>query len=135
MINQVTLIGRVGQDPEIKHFDGGNSVANLSLATSEKYRDREGNQVEDTEWHRLVIWGKLSEIVEKYVKKGNLIAVNGKIKTETYEKNGEKRYATNIVVRDFKMLGGGDNPQNQPVQNPKPQAQNNDFNQDDSLPF
>ena len=103
-MNKVILIGRVGKEPEIKKFDNG-QVVNLTLATSEKYA-KDGEKVELTEWHNVIASGKLSEIIEKWVKKGDLILIEGKIRTRSYEKGGEKRYVTEIFALNMEMLGG-----------------------------
>lgn len=94
-VNRVSLLGRVGKQPEIKQV-GDNKVANFSLATSEKFKDRNGEKVENTEWHNIVFWGKQAELIEQYVNKGDELYIEGSIKTETYEKDGEKRYAVKI---------------------------------------
>ena len=94
-VNKVILLGRVGKQPEIKQV-GDSKVANFSLATSEKFKDKSGNKVENTEWHNVVFWGKQAELIEQYVGKGDELYIEGSIKTETYEKDGEKRYATKI---------------------------------------
>jgi single-strand DNA-binding protein len=104
--NKVTLIGRLGQDPVVRKLESGQSVANFSMATSERYKDKQGETVEKTEWHNIVAWGKLSEIVEKYVKKGDEIAIEGKLTTEKYEKDGVDRFVTKIVANEMLMLGG-----------------------------
>jgi single-strand DNA-binding protein len=105
MLNQVTLIGRLGKDPEVKHFEGGNMVAQFSLATDSKYKNKAGEVKEETEWHNLVVWGKQAEIAEKYLKKGSQIHVTGKIKTRSWEADGVKKYITEIIVDRFLMLG------------------------------
>ena len=106
MLNQVNLIGRVGQDPELRNT-GETKVVNISLKTSEKWKNKAGETQEKTEWHRLVFWDKLAEIVNKYVQKGSLIYVSGKLTTEKYQdKDGRDVYTTKIQVRDMKMLGG-----------------------------
>lgn len=106
MINKVILIGNVGSDPETKTFDGGNSVCNLTLATTEKYKDKSGEKKETTEWHRLELWGKLADIATQYVHKGDKIYVEGKLKTSSYEdKEGVTRYKTVISVSTLQMLG------------------------------
>lgn len=112
MINRVILIGRIGKDPEVKQTTGG-SVAKFSLATTESYKNKAGEKVEQTEWHNIVIFGKLTEIVEKYVKKGDLIYVEGKIIYGSYDdKDGNKRYTTDIKVDVLKMLGSKGEPKN-----------------------
>ena len=106
MLNKVTLIGNLGKDPESKQLQGGDTVCNFSIATTEKYMDKAGNKVEQTEWHNIVAWRKLAEIAAKYLKKGSKVYVEGKIKTRSWEQNGEKKYATDIEITQMIMLGG-----------------------------
>jgi single-strand DNA-binding protein len=104
--NRVQLIGNVGNDPEIKNLEGGKKLANLTIATNDSYKNDKGEKVEQTEWHKVVAWGKTAEIIEKYVTKGNQVAIEGKLSHRSYEdKNGEKRYVTEIVVSELLMLG------------------------------
>ena len=104
--NKVQLIGHVGNDPEIKSFDGGKKLAKLSIATNESYKNDKGEKVEETQWHSLVAWGKTADIIEKYVVKGKEIAIEGKLTHRSYEdKNGEKRYVTEVVIDELLMLG------------------------------
>ena len=106
MKNSVQLIGHVGQEPEIKTFDGGKKVANLTIATNDSYKNDKGEKVEQTEWHKVVAWGKTAEIIEKYVTKGKEIAIEGKLTHRSYEdKAGEKRYITEVVANDVLLLG------------------------------
>lgn len=105
-INKVILVGHVGKDPEVRYLEGGVAVAKLSLATTETYKNKEGNKVDHTEWHNVVLWRGLAEIVEKYVKKGNLIYVEGKIKYRTFGEGDAKKYYTDIVADKMEMLGG-----------------------------
>jgi single-strand DNA-binding protein len=106
MRNTVQLIGHVGQDPEIKNLDGGKKVANLTIATNDSYKNDKGEKVEQTEWHKVVAWGKTAEIIEKYVTKGKEIAIEGKLTHRSFDdKNGEKRYITEVVVNDVLLLG------------------------------
>jgi single-strand DNA-binding protein len=106
MKNTVQLIGNVGNDPEIKTFDGGRKLANLTIATNDSYKNDKGEKVEQTEWHKVIAWGKTAEIIEKYVKKGLQIAVEGKLTHRSYDdKNGEKRYITEVVVNEVLLLG------------------------------
>jgi len=116
-INKVILVGNVGKDPEVKYLENGTAYARLTLATSESYKGKDGQKVEKTEWHNLVFWRGLAEVVEKWVKKGNQIYVEGSIRTTMSEKDGQKRYFTDIVVRDMQMLGkkDGGTSENQPV--------------------
>jgi single-strand DNA-binding protein len=104
--NKVQLIGNVGNDPEIKTFDGGRKVANLNIATNDSYKNDKGERIDQTEWHNIVAWGKVAEIIEKFVTKGKQIAIEGKLTHRSYEdKNGEKRYITEVVVNDIMLLG------------------------------
>ncbi|KAB1156980.1 single-stranded DNA-binding protein [Flavobacterium luteum] len=103
--NRVQLIGNVGNDPEIKNLEGGKKLANLTIATNDSYKNDKGEKVEQTEWHRVVAWGKTAEIIEKYVTKGKQVAVEGKLSHRSFDdKNGEKRYITEIVVSDLLLL-------------------------------
>lgn len=103
--NSVQLIGRLGNEPEVRTFESGKKMATFSLATNDTYINAQGDKVEETEWHNIVVWGKKVDIVEKYLKKGNEIAVQGKIRTRSYEKDGEKRYITEINLNELLMLG------------------------------
>ncbi len=105
-INKVFLIGRLGQDPRVNHLDNGNTVASFSLATSESYTDKNGEKKESTEWHNVVIWGRLAEVVEQYVFKGMQLYIEGKLKTRNYEKDGQRHYVTEIFANNMQMLGG-----------------------------
>lgn len=118
MVNKVILVGNVGRDPEMRTLEGGSSVCTLPLATNETYT-KDGEKVSNTEWHNIVLWRKLAEITEKYVKKGDLICVEGKIRTRSYDdKEGNKKYSTEIVADGMKMMGkreSADAPQSQPT--------------------
>ncbi len=104
--NKVQLIGHVGQKPEVKHLESGKTVANLSIATNESYRDAKGEKVENTYWHNLVAWGKTAELIEKYVDKGSEIAIEGKLINRSYEnKDNIKVYITEVVVSDILLMG------------------------------
>ena len=105
MKNRVQLIGRVGQDPEVKTLEGGKKLATVSIATNDVYYKENGDKVEQTEWHRVSAWGKTAEIIEKYVVKGKEIAVEGKLTHRSYDdKNGEKRYVTEIIANEVLLL-------------------------------
>jgi single-strand DNA-binding protein len=104
--NSVRLIGHLGANPDTKELEGGKKVSKFSIATSETYLDDEGQKVTDTQWHNLVAWGKQSEIVEKYLKKGAEVAVDGKLSSRTYtDKDGNKRFVTEIICNELLMLG------------------------------
>jgi single-strand DNA-binding protein len=105
-VNKVIILGRVGKEPEIKHINADTAVANFSLATSESYKNKAGEKVETTEWHSIVAWNRLAEIIEKYVKKGDQLYLEGSIKTRSYEKDGVKKYVTEIVADKIELLGG-----------------------------
>ena len=105
-VNKVILLGNIGKDPEVRETKSG-KVVNLVLATSERYTDKSGQKQENTEWHNLVVFGKLADVVTKYVKKGDKLYVEGSITTRKWEdKEGNTRYNTDIKVRDLTMLGG-----------------------------
>ena len=105
MVNKVILLGNVGADPEVRALESGAKVARLRLATSEKYTDKDGKKVEQTEWHTIQLWRGLADVVDKYVHKGSQVYIEGKIRTREYDHNGEKRYATEIMANDMKLLG------------------------------
>lgn len=105
-VNKAILVGNVGNDPEVRHLEAGTPVANFSLATSETYKNREGEKVTQTEWHNIVVWRGLAEVVEKYVRKGQQLYIEGRIRTRSWEdKDGNKRYTTEIVADNMQMLG------------------------------
>ena len=106
-VNKVILVGNLGKDPEVKYLDNGVAVANFSLATTENYKNREGERVSQTEWHNIVLWRGLAEVAEKYLKKGANIYIEGKIKTRKWEdKEGVTRYSTEVLADNMTMLGG-----------------------------
>ena len=119
-LNRATILGPVGKDPTTKTMNSGDKVANFSIATSENWTDKQsGEKKEKTQWHNIVVWGKLADIVEKYVRKGSKVFVEGAIETRKYEQNGVEKYTTEIVLRGFdaKLLlldgksdGAGHNP-------------------------
>ena len=109
-LNKVQLIGRLGQDPEIKYTDSGKNVANVSLATSETWKDQSGEKQEKTEWHKLVIWDRLATLAENYLKKGSQIYAEGSIQTRDYMKDDEKRYITEVKVYKIEFLSSMDSP-------------------------
>lgn len=133
-INKVILIGNVGQDPETRHMPNGNAVTNLTLATSETWKDKNtGEKQEKTEWHRITFYQRLAEIVAEYVSKGSKIYVEGKLQTRSWEQDGVKKYATDIIANQMQMLdskGGAQANNAQPSQAPSQP----DFDED-SIPF
>ena len=104
-LNKVMLLGNLGQDPELKMIAGGQAVLNLRLATTETYLDRNNTRQERTDWHTVTVWGKRAEALSKFLTKGSQIFVEGRIQTRSYEKNGEKRYATDIVANNIILTG------------------------------
>ena len=116
MINKVILIGNVGQNPEVRYtgdVNNGAKVATIRLATTERYRDRAGNQQEHTEWHNVVVWRNQADVVEKYVKKGTQLYIEGRIRTRSWDdQNGNKRYSTDIVADTLQLLGRRPDDQN-----------------------
>lgn len=158
-VNKVILVGNLGKDPELRYTPAGAAVANFSLATTERYKDRDGNRQEKTEWHNIVAWRQLAEICGKYLHKGKQIYLEGKIQTRSYDdRDGNKRYITEIVMDEMQMLGTKNDssdssyapeaqsfrPQNNPTQQPQPSAavtsdpaQFSDpvYNDDDEIPF
>lgn len=105
-VNKVILVGNVGSDPEVKYTQGGMAITTLSLATTSVRKDRDGNQQEKTEWHRVKLFGKLGEITGEYVRKGRQIYVEGRIEYGSYEKDGVKHYTTDIIADEMQMMGG-----------------------------
>jgi single-strand DNA-binding protein len=144
-VNKVILVGNLGADPEVKHLEGDKVVANLRLATTEAYKDKSGNRVENTEWHDLELWDGQARIAEQYLKKGMQLFVEGKIKSDTWQDDqGQNRKRTKIRVLSFTMLGGKPEGSGAPT-NPPSYASNTTSNQpsavseppmeDDDLPF
>ena len=106
-LNKVMLIGNVGKDPEVNNLEKGGKVAKFTLATSEKYTDKSGAKTEKTEWHNIVAWGPLADLVEKYVTKGKQLYVEGQIRNRSWEQDGIKKFATDININSLTFLGGG----------------------------
>jgi len=107
-VNKVILIGNLGKDPEVKFTPGGTAVAKFSLATNERYKDKAGEWQDRTEWHNIVAWQRLAEIVGEYVKKGNKLYVEGRLQTSSWDdkESGQKKYKTEIIAQDVVLLGG-----------------------------
>ena len=142
MVNRATLVGNVGSDPEVRHLDNGGVVANFSLATNETWKDKSGNKQSKVEWHRIVIWGKVAETAEQYVKKGSMLYLEGKITYRSYESDNITKYITEIVLEQYngvmKMLGGKSEGSSSSNSAPPPPAEENSGNKPmemDDLPF
>ena len=142
-VNKVILVGNLGKDPEVRHLENGTAVANFPIATSESCKDREGNRIDQTEWHNVVVWRKLAEIAQSYLKKGSQIYLEGKLRTRSWDdQQGNKRYTTEVVADTFTMLGRRDDAQNNnqggnyntPASTPAA-PQNNAVEEEDDLPF
>ena len=133
-VNKVILLGNLGKDPEVRRLDDGRGVASFSLATSETYKNKAGEKVTNTEWHNIVLWSPLADIAENYLKKGSQVYIEGKISNRSYEdKDGVKKYISEVVGREITLLGRAPESQSQKV-NPK----ENDFeknSKEDDLPF
>lgn len=143
MLNEATLAGNLGRDPEVRALNNGDKVANLALATSETWKDREtGERKERTEWHRVTVWGPLAGICEQYLRKGSKVLIRGRLETRKWQdQSGQDRYTTEIVLRGpqalLKMLDskpqGGREDTSPPAQEPHAQQQHSDL--DDEIPF
>lgn len=105
-VNKVILVGHLGADPELRYTANGTAVARFRIATTETFTDRSGARQERTEWHRIVVWGKLAEICGQYLSKGKLVYIEGRIRSDSWEQEGVKRYSYEIVADNMKMLGG-----------------------------
>ena len=105
-VNKVILVGNLGKDPEMRRLDGGVARVSFSLATTEYYKDKEGNRIEQTEWHNIVMWRGLADLATKHLQKGKLVYIEGKLRTRSFEdKEGIKKYTTEVVAENFTMLG------------------------------
>ena len=124
-VNKVILIGNLGKDPEVRYLDNGVAVANLSLATSENYKNKDGEKVTQTEWHDIVLWRGLAEVAEKYLKKGSSVYIEGKLRTNKWvDKDENTRYKTEVLADKLTMLGRSQN-----------QEQPSESTSEDDLPF
>ena len=136
-INKVILIGNLGKDPELKYTPSGQAVANFSLATNEKWKDKDGNMQDRTEWHNIVIWGRMAENAKEYLAKGRSVYIEGRIQTRSWDdKDGNKKYMTEIVAQSMQFLGSrgdqGSTPGGPPPEAPQPADL---AGEDDDLPF
>jgi single-strand DNA-binding protein len=105
-VNKVILVGNLGKDPEVRHLENGRAVANFSLATSETYKNKQGERVTNTEWHNIVLWSPIAEIAEKFLKKGNQVYIEGKLTSRSWDdQDGNKRYTTEVVGNNLTLLG------------------------------
>ncbi len=141
-VNKVILLGNVGKDPEVRYLENGTAVANFSLATTENFKNKNGERVSNTEWHNIVVWRGLAEIAEKYVKKGSQLFIEGKITSRSWDdKEGNKRYTTEVVASNFQMLdrkNSNNSDDNQNKAETPTATVDNDINkkeESDDLPF
>ncbi len=148
-VNKVILVGNLGKDPEVRRLESGSVVATFPLATNESYKDKNGNRVDNTEWHNIVLWRGLAEISEKYLRKGSMVYIEGKLKTRSWEdQNNQTRYTTEVVGDNMTMLGsrdggnsmGGNNPgpsdtATERQHSPQTNADSAPASDDDDLPF
>lgn len=138
-VNKVILVGNLGKDPEVRHLEGGTAVANFPLATTETYKDKSGQRQSQTEWHNIVLWRGLAEVAEKYLKKGNQIYLEGKLRSRSWEdKEGNTRYITEVVADSMTMLGSKKDSEERQA-SPTSYEKNEDpivpSDEDDDLPF
>jgi single-strand DNA-binding protein len=141
-MNKVILIGNLGQDPDFRMLDSGIALCKLNVATSESYKDDQGEWKEETEWHRVVLWRNLAETANKFLKKGSKVAIEGRLKTSSYEKEGITRYSTDIIANSLVLLDKAESSDYQ-TDNDKRFSKSNiaesvpdaSFNEDDDLPF
>ncbi|GAB3581270.1 single-stranded DNA-binding protein [Hymenobacter daeguensis] len=140
-VNKVILVGNLGKDPEVRHLEGGVSVAHFTLATNDYYKDKQGNRVERTEWHNISAWRGLADMADKYLKKGQQVYIEGKLRTRQYQdKDQQTRYITEIVADEISMLGGrpqgaGPAPDASGAAVPEPQHSFRQEPELDQLPF
>ncbi len=147
-VNKVILVGNLGADPEVKTLESGTKVASIRLATTERYKDKNGTQQENTEWHNVVLWSALADVTERYLKKGSQVYIEGRIKTRKWtDKDGNDRYSTDIVANEMQFLGspnsgsgsssgGGQSQSAAPQQNQVNEPQPSSLDDiDDDLPF
>jgi len=141
-VNKVILVGNLGKDPEVRHLENGRAVANFSLATSESYKNKQGERVTTTEWHNIVLWSPIAEIAEKFLKKGNQVYIEGKLTTRSWDdQEGNKRYTTEVVGNNLTMLGsksdneGGGGSSYSPSQSASNEVSSIPEDDSDDLPF
>lgn len=138
-VNKVIIVGNLGNDPEVRYSQSGAAITTISVATSESWKDKNGEQQERTEWHRVKFFGKLAEIAGEYLKKGSQVYIEGSLRTEKYaDKSGVEKYSTDIIAKEMQMLGG--KPQGEPRGNrggggTSPPSRNDEPFDDENIPF
>ncbi|MCC7302353.1 MAG: single-stranded DNA-binding protein [Bacteroidia bacterium] len=136
-VNKVILLGNLGKDPEVRTLSEGVKVANFPMATSETYKDKTGQRVEQTEWHNIVLWRSLAEVAEKYLRKGTQIYLEGRLRTRSWGEEGNKKYITEIVGENFTILSRkrDEDPTSKSEPNPNQSSPNTTGNNAEDLPF
>ena len=135
-MNRVFIVGRLGRDPEVRYTNSGDAVANLSLATSETWKDKNGERQERTEWHRIVVFRNRAEFAKEYLSKGRMLAIEGKLRTRSWDdKSGNKRYTTEIVATTLTTLDGRKDRAGKMEQKPPETLQNNQEEEEEEIPF
>jgi len=135
-MNRVILIGRLGRDPEVRYTNSGDAVANLSLATSETWKDKNGERQERTEWHKIVVFRNRAEFAKEYLSKGRMLAIEGKLRTRDWEdKNGNKRYTTEILANTLTILDGRKDRAGKMEEEPPAALQNDQEEEEEEIPF
>ncbi len=136
-VNKVILIGHLGDEVKMHYFEGGNSIGRFSLATNESYTNKEGQKITNVDWHNVVVRNKLAEVCEKYLKKGDKVYVEGSLRTRQWEQDGEKRYTTEVNVKEMTMLStkGNNSGNGGAAQNPAPAPDVSAAKDGDDLPF
>lgn len=132
-LNKFMGIGNLGRDPETRYLSNGNAVTNIAIAITEKYKDKDGQQKELTEWVNVAFFGKLAEIASQYLHKGQQVYIEGKLKTDKYEKDGQTRYSTKIIAEKMQMLGGKEHSKSDKPKPAKPEGGFSDMA--DDIPF
>lgn len=133
-VNKVILVGNLGKDPEMRYMPSGDAIANMTIATTESWKDKSGEKQEKTEWHRISMFGRLAEVAGEYLKKGSSVYIEGKLQTRKWQnKEGVDQYTTEIIASDMKMLGG--RPEGKPEAKPKPEERQPGADFEDDIPF
>jgi len=136
MVNKVILLGRLGKDPQVKFMSNGNAKCSFSVATDEKWTDKDGNKQEKCEWHNVVVWGKQAESCGQYLSKGRQVYIEGKVTTRSYDdKEGNKRYVTEIVARDVKFVGSKDDQRGTSNRAPAAAEVTTEVDEDEDIPY
>ncbi|RMI14396.1 MAG: single-stranded DNA-binding protein [Calditrichaeota bacterium] len=141
-VNKVILIGRMGSDPEVRYAPSGSPVVNVNIATDHVWKDKEGNLQTETEWHRIVAWNRLAELLKEYTRKGSRIYVSGRLRTRTWQdQNGQTRYTTEIIANEIQLLDsradaeGGGFSDTTPLADTTPPEEDTDITPDENVPF